>query len=58
MIDDYGDISKVTATTLKGLIYYLKMPNDKKGQELRFRKILASDNKHVQKYESNLLPNF
>lgn len=32
MHDDYGDIKKVTGTTLKGLIYYLKVPNDKAGQ--------------------------
>ena len=33
IIDDYGDISKVTAQTIKGLIYYLKVPKDKKGQQ-------------------------
>lgn len=32
IIDDYGDITKVTSQTLKGLIYYLKVPKDKKGQ--------------------------
>lgn len=50
IIDDYGDISKVTATTLKGLIYYLKVPNDKVGQDKRFRQVLAAQNLHVQKY--------
>ena len=41
MHDHYGDIKKVPGTTLKGLIYYLKVPNDKAGQENRFRDILA-----------------
>ena len=26
IIDDYGDINKVTPQTLKGLFYYLKVP--------------------------------
>lgn len=30
--DDYGEIKKVTPNTLKGLIYYLKVPKDKLGQ--------------------------
>ena len=37
IIDDYGDIKKVTGDTLKGLIYYLKVPKDKSEQEKRFR---------------------
>ena len=32
VFDDYGEIKKVTPTTLKGLIYYLKVPKDKAGQ--------------------------
>lgn len=35
--DDYGEIKKVTPKTLKGLIYYLCVPQDKAGQEARFR---------------------
>ena len=50
-MDDYGDISKVSTDTLKGLIYYLKVPSDKIGQDKRFREIIASDGKpkHIQK---------
>ena len=33
IFDDYGDINKVTSQTLKGLIYYLKVPREKKLQE-------------------------
>ena len=37
ILDDYGDINKVTPQTLKGLVFYLKVPAEKKGQEERFR---------------------
>lgn len=50
IIDDYGDIKKVTPSTLKGLIYYLKVPKDKAGQEKRFRQILSNKGEHIQKY--------
>lgn len=35
--DDYGEIKKVTPHTLKGLIYYLKVPRGRPGQEKRWR---------------------
>ena len=41
IFDDYGDINKVTSQTLKGLIYYLKVPREKKLQEERFRQVLV-----------------
>lgn len=55
VLDDYGDISKVTPQTMKGLIYYLKVPKEKKAQEERFREIVAQklENKH-HNFESTL----
>lgn len=41
-LEHYGDISKVNPQTLKALLYYLKVPRDKAGQEKRFREVLAS----------------
>ena len=32
IFDDYGDVKKVSPITLKGLIYYLKVPKDRAGQ--------------------------
>lgn len=32
----------VSDKTLKALIYYLKVPKDKQGQEKRFREVIAS----------------
>lgn len=43
--------------TLKGLIYYLKVPKDKVGQQKRFREIIAQKNAYMQKYQSNFLFN-
>ena len=54
-MDDYGDISKVTAQTMKGLIYYLKVPKEKKAQEEKFRDVITQklENKH-HNYESKI----
>jgi hypothetical protein len=52
MFDDYGEIKKVTPLTLKGLIYYLKVPKDRAGQEKRFRDVISQKNTYMQKYQS------
>jgi hypothetical protein len=45
LLDHYGDITKADANTLRGLIYYLKLPEDKNALELRFRNVLEDMNK-------------
>lgn len=42
----------MSPTTIKGLIYYLKVPKDKAGQEKRFREVIAQKNSYMQKYQS------
>ena len=39
------DISKADESTLRGLIYYLKLPEDKNQLELRFRNVLEESSK-------------
>lgn len=45
----YFSINIVNERTLKGLIYYLKVPRDKQGQEERWRQIIASKVKYNAK---------
>ncbi len=39
----------VNEKTLKGLIYYLRVPRDKQGQDERWREIVASKIKYSSK---------
>ena len=44
--------------TLKGLIYYLKVPKDKAGQQKRFRQVIGQKSSYMQKYQSTMFIKF
>jgi len=53
IIDHYGDLSNFNVEYFKGLIYYLKMPFTKKGQEKRIKELFENEKK-TEAYVSNI----